>query len=136
MTSTELMTEGLIAAKVAQLGEVREEMKELRKAETNLSAQIKQHLALNDLMEFDEGETWIARIRSTRNHTYDLPSFVKHEEKAGEWLVEAVLAGVIKVDHAALSTWIRNTGGAIWAAGLMRYHDEAGANESLYVERR
>lgn len=137
VTIAELMTEREAEELVEQIADIKEEIKPLSAEEKKLVGQLKRWMQLNDTTEVHAPESGTrAYIRTSRVHNYDLPSMVQNEEKAGEWLALAAAAGCITVNHTALEAFIKNTGGSIWAAGITKYHDDAGSSEALYVERR
>jgi hypothetical protein len=135
--TTEYMTETEAIGMVLAVADINDETKGPLKDKEGFVARLKQWLQLEGRTELIDGEAGVrAYLQPKRAHTYDLPSLVTHDSKAGEYLAEAARAGFLKVDHSALETFIKNTGGSAWAAALMRYHDEAGSNEALYVERK
>jgi hypothetical protein len=137
MTTAELMTARDAEELAEQIADIKEEIKPLSAEEKKLVGELKRYMQVNELMEVLAPESNVrAYIKTSRQHTYDLPSLVTHDSKAGEYLAEAARAGVLVVNHSALEAFIKNTGGSAWATALMRYHDEAGGNEALYVERK
>ena len=137
MTTAELMTTREAEELAEQIADIKEEIKPLSAEEKNLVGRLKRYMQINDLKEVFAPETNVrAFFKTSRAHNYDLPSLVTHDSKAGEYLAEAARVGVLSVNHAALEAFIKNTGGSAWAAAITRYHDEAGSNDSLYVERK
>jgi hypothetical protein len=135
--TTEYMTETEAIGMLLAVADINDETKGPLKDKEEFVARLKQWLQLEGRTELIDGETGVrAYLQAKRAHVYDLPSLVTHDSKAGEYLAEAARAGVLVVNHSALEAFIKNTGGSAWAAALMRYHDEAGSNEALYVERK
>ena len=117
---------------VAAIALLNDELRPIEAAKKRAVDELKQLMALDDLTEVRDGERGItAKIQERRGTpTFDLVSAVQ----AGVSLTEAATAGMLKLDHAALSLFRKNAG-ATWADALAKYEVPGTGSVALLVER-
>jgi alpha-galactosidase len=112
---------------------INEEIKPLEEAKKYATNEIKRHMQLDDLHYLEDPERGVvAKITERKGTpTYDLMTLVSTLD-GQDALIKAAAAGMVRIDHAMLSRFLKEAG-STWAAAIDRVKMPGNMTEALSV---